>query len=77
MSRKYKALYIVIEENEDKYEYRLAWVLQVLRSGPDGRHGEEFWWKLMKETIKAAYRLRDKKLYLEAKQIFDSKVWNS
>lgn len=77
MSRKYKTLYLDVENNGYKYEYLLAHALKILRSGPDGRHGENLWWLLMKETIKTAYRNRDKKLFDEARKIFDKHVWNT
>lgn len=77
MYRKYKPWSIVIEDNAYTCEYRVAHALQILRSGPDGRHGEEFWWLLMKETLKTAYRFRDRKLFNEARKILDSEVWNT
>ena len=31
----------------------------------------------MKETLKTAYRFRDRKLFNEARKILDSEVWNT
>lgn len=77
MSRKYKTRNIDADDNGYVRRYSVAHVLQILRSGPDGSHGEEVWWWLMRDTFRAAYHFRDKKLFAEARKIFDREVWNT
>lgn len=77
MSRKYKTRNIDADDNGYVRRYSVAHALQILRSGPDGSHGEEVWWWLMKETLKTAYCHRDEKLCVEARKILDNAVWNT
>jgi len=77
MSRKYKTQNIDADDNGYVRRYSVAHALQILRSGPDGSHGEEVWWWLMKETLKTAYYNRDRNLHNEVCKILDSFLFKS
>lgn len=76
MASKFKTRRIWVSDGRySEQSYTPQHALNILRVGPDCRHGEKFWWDMLQECFKEAHRNRDKNLFRAANRILSKHLY--